>query len=647
MAQWQALLRLDAALQARVSQLYEGKFPREIRHCLCVLIESLDWDSAAGKENEAFTCFHALLRDLQERFTRSVQENSLLQGPDYNGMKEYLLKYKPLNLALILSECLKEEKKILASVSEAQTCFSPDTDQKWKDLDNKVNKLKTLIMVKEVELREWKHRQQLACIGSPADTSLDHLQEGFTSLAEVLLRVLKQLQELKEQNDKHDSTDASSQPGPMAVIENQTRSLLTQLLENALVVEIQPVMSSLPKRPLILKTGVRFSAKVRFLANLPELQKCLHKVKPVFDKDVEEVKTVKWFRHFYFCRDECKMLDVDTAKACLVAEFGDMTLQEIKGKAKRSIESRLVVTEELHIIKFVTQFHYAGLKLNIEASTLPVVVISATTQVTSAWASIMWYNILPTSETRNLQHFVDPPPLTWEQLSQVLSWQFLCTGKRELNENQLSMLRDKFVDDPDGLVHWSNFSRNEHAWAWIDGILDLIKKPLVKLWQDGFIMGFISRERTAELLKEKQTGTFLLRFSESKKNAISFSWVDHSNGVPFVHSIEPYTMDELKKTSLPDYINTYSLRVRKSTLTNPLIYLYPDIHKDIAFGQYYTTTAEKKLSKDGYVGREKVDLSDHPTPPPSPPLYMDIDMDNPDNCEWMQDYFHPNNWDIL
>ncbi|KAI9535049.1 hypothetical protein NQZ68_007137, partial [Dissostichus eleginoides] len=706
MAQWQDLLRLDAALQARVSQLYEGRFPREIRHYLCVLIESLDWDLAAGDENAASTCFHALLEDLQEQWIRSVQENMLLQGPDYTGMRDYLLKnfeYKPLNLAVILSECLKEEQKIKASASEVQACGSPDIDQKWKwkDMDNKVNELKRLIMevkkemkslenlndnldfiqktwqnveqdiglaqshavveeechkrtnfiiqtkqvvlqeivnilnlaqpivatLTEMELPEWRLRQQLACIGSPADTCLDHLQKWFTAVAEVLLRVREQLQKLKEQNNTPDSTDASNLPGLMAIIENQTLSLFTQLLANALVVEKQPIMSSLPQRPLILKTGVRFSVRVRFLANLPEF-KCLLKVKPVFDKDVEEVKTVKWFRHFDFNRDECKVLDVDSPNGDLVTEFGHMSLKEIKGRAKGSIESRLAVTEELHIIKFVTQFRHVGLELNIEASTLPVVVISATTQVSSAWASIMWNNMLSTGDSRNLQLFVDPPPLTWEQLSQVLSWQFLCTGKRELDENQLSVLRDKIVDDPDDLVYWSKFSKNENAWLWIDGILDLIKKHLVDLWRDGYIMGFISRERTAELLKEKRTGTFLLRFSESKTNgAISFSWVDNSNGAPFVHSIDPYTKDELEKTSLPDYINTYSLRGRKSRHINPLLYLYPDIPKDTAFGHYFTNTAEKMLGEHGYVPRKRGDFSDNPTPPPSPPREPNTDMD--------------------
>ncbi|XP_070694438.1 signal transducer and activator of transcription 4 [Pempheris klunzingeri] len=723
MAQWRAVLRLDAALQGCVSRLYEGRLPREIRHCLCVMIESQDWDLAAVDANKARTCLHALLVCLEEQWRRSVQENNILVGPDLPGMKDYLLKRfqdEPLNLAIILSECLKEEKKILASASEAQGCGSPTPEQKWSVLDDKVNELKRhtsevkkeiksleflnekldfiqetwqsqveqhvglaqshglmeeeclkkanfitqtkqmvlqqivnilkladqiVMTLTDVELPEWKRRQQMACIGSPVDTCLDHLQKWFTAVAEVLLRVREQLQKLQDQNKKYNSTATSNLPGPMAETEKFAQSLFIKLLTNALVVEKQPLMSSLPQRPLILKTRVRFTVTVRFLVNLPEVQKCLLTVKPVFDKDVEEARTVKGFRCFDFNKDDYKVMDVDTPGGGLVAEFGHMSLIESKGRPKGSYEQcRPGVTEELHIIKFVTGFHHAGLECNIEASSLPLVVISSTNQVPSAWASVMWCNAVSTSEPRNLSLFVDPPPLNWEQMAQVLSWQFLSVGQKGLDENQISMLRDKLVDDPDGLVHWSKFSKNESAWIWIDGILDLIKKHLANLWQDGSIMGFVSKERTRALLQEKQTGTFLLRFSESNKDgAITFSWVNHSNGETHVHAVEPYTKQELSAISLPYIIYQYSLRAQRQTARNPLLYLYPDIPKDTAFGRYYNSSemsASTKVS-DGYVLRRLVPVSVYPTPPPSPPRetdMMDIDMST-DTTQLFQELF--------
>ncbi|XP_027136236.1 signal transducer and activator of transcription 1-alpha/beta isoform X2 [Larimichthys crocea] len=727
MAQWQELLRLDSALQSRVSQLYECRFPREVRHWLCTAIESQDWDSAAVDRNKAMACFRELLVYLEEQWNRSVQEKNILQGPDLPGMRDYLLKHfeaEPISLAIILSECLKEEKKILASVFEAQGCVSPAVDQKWRQLDNKVNELKhrtletkkeikslevlnekldfiqdswqfqeqhngqsraavekecckqasfitetnqivlqqienilklaeeIVVTLTDVELPEWKCRQQMACIGAPADTCLDNLQKWFTAVAEVLLRVREQLHKLQEQSKQYNSIDVSNLSGPMAENEKSAVSLLTKLLANALVVEKQPIMSSLPQRPLILKTKVQFTVTVRFLANLPEF-KCPIKAKPVFDKDVEEAKTVKGFRGFDFSRADCKVLDVDTPGGGLVAEFGHMSIKDKRHpKSKGTSEpfSRLGVTEELHIIKFVADFQHAGLRCNIEASSLPLVVVSSTNQIPSAWASVMWYNMLCTSEPRNLSLFANPPPLTWKQLSQVLSWQFLSVGQRELDEHQLSMLREKFVDNPDDPIHWNKFSKNESAWIWIDGILDLIKKHLVDLWREGFIMGFVNRKRTRALLQEKKTGTFLLRFSESNNDgAITFSWVEHSNGETHVHAVDPCTKQELSVMSLPDIINHYSLRAKKNMTMNPLLYLYPDIDKDVAFGPYYKSSGKVK---DGYVVRRLMpvtlmSVSFLPSPPPSPPreippmdmdMNMETDMDiNPDQL--IQDLF--------
>ncbi|KAM7407848.1 hypothetical protein PAMA_003557 [Pampus argenteus] len=705
MAQWQELLKLDSELQDQVSQLYDRRFPREIRHYLSVCIENQDWDSAAVDENKANTCFHVLVASLEEQWNRCVQENHILQGPDFLGFRSHLqknFKDEPLKMAAVLSECLKEEKKILAAASEVQGCIRPAEEQKWtKELDNKVDELRkqTLEIKKEikslevlnenldyiqktwqseveqhvglakssafvedecrkqlsfitqtkqmvlqqimnilnlakqivetltgVELPEWKQKLQMSCIGSPADTGLDHLQKWFTTVAEVLHQIHQELQKLQDQCKKYDITDASSLPGP-AELEKFRLSLYKELLVNALVVEKQPIMASLPHRPLVLKTKVRFTVTVRFLANLPEF-KCRLKVKPVFDKDVQEVKTIKGYRRFDFTVDNSKVLDVDAPEGGLVAEFGHMSLKETTVRTKGSAENRLPVTEELHVIKFVTEFHYAGLECNIQASSLPLVVISSTNQVPSAWASVMWCNMLPAGELRNLSLFLNPPPLTWQQLSQALSWQFLSVGNRELNEDQISTLRDKIVDDPDDLVHWHKFSKNEGVWIWIDAILDLIKRHLVDFWREGSIMGFVSREKARLLLKDKPMGTFLLRFSDSiRDGAITFSYVDYSNGESYVHAVEPYTKTELLYTALPDIINNYTLIDEGNMTKNPLLYLYPDIPKDAAFGHHYKTSTTPK-NKHPYVRRNLSHMSDNPTPLPSPPqekLVMDAD----------------------
>ncbi|XP_023192479.1 signal transducer and activator of transcription 1-like [Xiphophorus maculatus] len=709
MAQWQELLKLDSALQNQVRQLYEGRFPTEIRNQLSHWIESQDWSSAAVNENAAAACFYALLQQLEEQWRRSVQENAILQGPDFPRMRAFMVENfqaQPLNLAAILSECLKEEKQLLESVTMTTGGSVGVVAPQWTELDNRVTQLKlqVLELKKEVkiledqsekldfiqnswqskveqnvelvqskalveqeclrmarsisqtkqvvlqrlvrvlneaagsvqtltgaELPQWRRRQQRSCIGSPEDASLDLLEKWFTAVAEVLIGVGEQLQRLQVQIQRFPAPDFPGLTNSVAEMEKFSRSLIRNLLTSALVVEKQPVMQNLPHRPLILKTGVRFKVTVRFLVNLPAF-KTLIKVKPVFDKDVEEMKTISSFRQFDFSRDDSKVLDVDLSSGALTAAFEHMSLKEKKARVKGSCENQLTVTEELHIIRFVTQLQHNGETFHIQASSLPLVVVSSSNQVPSAWASIMWSNMASGADSENLSLFLDPPGLTWEQLAPLLSWQFLSVGQRPLDQDQLSMLQAKIMDDPDGPIDWNKFSKDESVWIWIDGILDLIKKFVWELWRDGCIMGFVSKERTRSLLREKPVGTFLIRFSESiLDGAITFSWVEHSAGEKRIHAVEPYTKKELSVLSLPNAIYSYTLTTSGRS-HNPLVYLYPDTPKDAAFARYRAADpSPPSMDKQGYVSKKIVLVSIDPTPPPSPPpspsLSTDMDMD--------------------
>lgn len=42
-------------------------------------------------------------------------------------------------------------------------------------------------------------------------------------------------------------------------------------------------------------------------------------------------------------------------------------------------------------------------------------------------------------------------------------------------------------------------------------------------------MGFVSKEMERSLLKDREPGTFLLRFSESHLGGITFTWVEHKD----------------------------------------------------------------------------------------------------------------------
>ncbi|XP_031439337.1 signal transducer and activator of transcription 1-alpha/beta-like [Clupea harengus] len=456
------------------------------------------------------------------------------------------------------------------------------------------------------ELPEWKRRQQVACIGGPPNTCLDQLQSWFTSVAESLKQVHLQLRKLQELVQKYTYENDPIDQGVNS-LEERAMVLLKNLIVSALVVERQPCMPTHPQRPLILKTGVQFTVKLRLLVKLPELNFQL-KVKVLFDKDVAERNTVRGFRKFNILGTNTKVMNMEESNGSLAAEFRHLQLRELRSTGNRTNEGPLIVTEELHTICFETQFNLPGQNpIDLTTTSLPIVVISNVSQMPSAWASILWYNML-TSEPK-LSFFLNPPAASWGQLSEVLSWQFSSITKRGLNIDQLSMLGDKLLGQdargsPEGLVPWTKFckagDRGFSFWMWMDSILDLIKRHLLNLWNDGCIMGFVSKEREKLLLRDKSPGTFLLRFSESSKDgAITFTWVEHtvSEG-PMVHAVEPYTKKELAAISFPDILRNYKVMAASNLPDNPLVFLYPNIPKDNALGRYYSRPTEEERSAE-------------------------------------------------
>ncbi|XP_077369170.1 signal transducer and activator of transcription 1a [Festucalex cinctus] len=523
---------------------------------------------------------------------------------------------------------LEQEKMIITRMCLDLKAKRQDVMLQLTDLLNVTQALVSDLISEE--LPEWKRRQQIACIGGPPNACLDQLQSWFTTVAETLQQFrqhLKKLQEL-EQKFTYESDPITMKKD---ILEVRVLELLKNLLSNALVVERQPCMPTHPQRPLVLKTSIQFTVKLRFLVKLPEFNYQL-KVKALFDKDVTDKKG---FRRFNILGTNTKVMNMEESNGSLAAEFRHLQLKEQKVTGNRTSEGPLIVTKELHSLSFESelQLSQSGTKIKLEALSLPVVVISNVCQLPSGWASILWYNML-TNEPKNLEFFLSPPAAKWSQLSEILSWQFSSITKRGLSQEQLNMLADKLLGskaqrNPDGLIHWNKFckaqSNNEKSfpfWLWIEGILDLIKRHLLSLWNDGFIIGFISKEREKALLSDKCPGTFLLRFSESsKEGAITFTWIEHDmHNKPIFHSVEPYTKKELSAVSLANIIRTYKVMATDDIPDNPLRFLYPEIPKDIAFKKYYTKTSEApepmdvdNSAKSGYMKTELISVSEvHP-----------------------------------
>uniref|UniRef100_A0A4W6BWB5 Signal transducer and activator of transcription n=1 Tax=Lates calcarifer TaxID=8187 RepID=A0A4W6BWB5_LATCA len=620
MSQWKQIQQLEIRLLEHVDYLYDDNFPMDIRQGLASWIESQDWDTAANDESMAAVLFTNLLSQLER--VRS-QEQNFLQRHNMKIIQQQLqVKYStnPAVMARVISTCLREERRILSSACTQEqgplekSLQNSVAFERQKNMDNRVGIIRGSVQLMDQAVKyiedmqddfDFRYKtlqsrdahssrmQQIAAIGGPLLTGLDQLQSWFTLTAQSLFQIKRQLDKLGELVVK---VTYESDPIPLQKpqMEERVKYLIYHLIKSSFVVEKQPCMPTHPQKPLIIKTGVQFTTKVRLLVKLPEVDYQL-KVKTTFDKS----------RQFFILTNNTKVMDIeDYSNGCLSVEFRHLQLKEKKYiNGTKGNEGLLSVTEELHSLSFEACFTVQGLTIDLETCSLPLVVISNVSQLPGGWASVMWYNLL-TDEPRNLSFFGNPPRASWSQLSEVLSWQFSTFAGRGLNKEQLTMLGEKLLGQhascSDYQVSWSKFSKENipgkpfSFWMWLDSILELIKKHLLPVWNENYIMGFVSKETERTLLKDREPGTFLLRFSESHLGGITFTWVEHSdNGDVKFNSVEPYTKNRLSALPFADIIRDYKVISDGVVPENPLKFLYPDIPKDEAFGRLYNSQPSK------------------------------------------------------
>ncbi|XP_058163947.1 signal transducer and activator of transcription 2 isoform X2 [Dasypus novemcinctus] len=511
-----------------------------------------------------------------------------------------------------------------------------------------LGRLTTLIELLLPKLGEWKDQQRKACIGGPRALGLEQLEKWFTDGAKLLFhlrQLLKQLRGLRllvtyENDPLVEGVDLR---------EAQVTELLQRLLHSAFVVETQPCMPQILHRPLILKTGSKFMVRTRLLVRLQEGSESLT-VEVFIDRNPPQIQG---FRKFNILTSNRKTLTPEEGqRQGLSWDFGYLTLveQRASGSGKGSNKGPLCVTEELHIISFVVTYTYQGLELELKTDTLPVVIISNLNQLSIAWASVLWFNLL-SSTPQNQQFFSSPPGAPWSLLGPALSWQFSSYVDRGLNQEQLSMLREKLFGQnsktESARLSWADFTKRESPpgklpfWTWFDKILDLVHDHLKDLWNDGRIMGFVSRRQERRLLKKSISGTFLLRFSETAEGGITCSWVEHQDDDKVqIHSVQPYTKVVLQSLPLTEIIRHYQLLAEENIPENPLCFLYPRIPRDEAFGRYYQEKVnlqeQRKYLKHRLivVSNRQVDELQQPQEPelepglaPVPELGQDLELE--------------------
>ncbi|XP_032060694.1 signal transducer and activator of transcription 2 [Aythya fuligula] len=538
------------------------------------------------------------LEDLQDAFDFCYKVH-YLPGQDQTNEAEYKRQVQSLQAKLLNLD--RQRREVVAQMQQL------------------LGRSETLRDFLQQELKAWQERQQRSCLGAPVDTRLQQLEGWFTGLGEGLFQLLQLLRALGELQKKV-TYERDPLQAETPLLETRLREQLTCLLQSAFVVEQQPSMPNTPKRPLVLRTASKFCTRARLLVRLHDRN---HRMEATIHIDRDPPKT-RGFRKFNILTSSSKtLLAGENSREGLICDFQYLTLKEQKisgsGKGNKGCnEGPLAVTEELHRITFTLAYAYCGLEMQLETSTLPFVIISnSNNQLSSAWASILWFNML-SPNPKDQQFFATPPPAPWPLLAEVLSWQFESVAERGLSREHLQMLAEKLLGSkpsPESVLTWSKFSKDGAAgfsfWAWLDGILGLLQEHLKKLWKDGLILGFVSRKQEKKLLKGKRTGTFLIRFSESVLGGVTFTWVEHpESGRPAFRAVVPYTSVELASLALPDIIRDYQLLAEENIPENPLLFLYPDTPRDKAFGPHYSQRQEGSLTeKKEYLKQRLIRVS--------------------------------------
>nr|XP_031363080.1 signal transducer and activator of transcription 2 [Lonchura striata domestica] len=681
MAQWQEVQSLANTYLEQVHQLYAGSaLPMAVRQSLAAWIESQNWRQAAEPLcSHARMLFHSLLVLLGERLGSlgSDREDFMLKHNLRKAHRDLQAEFeeKPETFANLVANLLQEERRILRlgqaggqggsapaptpapengreqqiqqrlgdfhrALQEAERAFrhledlqdafdfcfkvhyqpdgerngDPEYMQELKSLEDKLKNLdqqrkevlaqmqqllrrsETLQELLQQELGDWRARQQRQCMGGPGDTNLRPLETWFTELGQGLFQLRQLLRALGDLRQKVTyARDPLVTETPL--LQQRLQEQLTHLLRSAFVVEQQPCTPNAARRPLVLRTTGKFCARARLLLRLHDRN---HRMEARIHID-RDPPNIRGFRRFNILTSSSKtLLAGDSPQEGLLCDF-----QYLVGTPDPQIPPRGRLRRPPGADPTTTR---GG------------VIISNNNQFSSAWASILWFNML-SSDPKAQQFFSSPPPAPWPRLAEVLSWQFQSVAERGLSRDNLLMLAKKLLGSkpsPDSTVAWPKFSKDSGAgfsfWAWLDGILGLLQEHLKELWKKGLILGFVSHKQKEKLLKCKRTGTFLLRFSETVLGGVTFTWVEHpETGPPIFHAVEPYTASELVSLALPDIIRDYHMSLEEKNPENPLKFLYPNIARDEAFGPFYSQRLEGNLSESQkYLNRRLIRVSSRP-----------------------------------
>lgn len=465
--------------------------------------------------------------------------------------------------------------------------------EKLKETFQLLAQLQTNVL--DEELIKWKRDQQLAGNGANFNSNLDTIQEWCESLAELIWLNRQQTKEVERLKQRVPMVDPPVVADVLPHLVQEFTQLLSTLVTSTFIIEKQP--------PQVMKTNTRFTATVRLLVG-GKLN--VHMTPPqVKVTIISESQANMLLKNDKLGKSgECSgeilnntgTMEYQQSSRHLSVSFRNMQLKKIKRAEKKGTES---VMDEKFSLLFQSQFSVGGGELMFQVWTLslPVVVIVHGNQEPHAWATVTWDNAF--SEPGRVP-FAVPEKVPWNKVAETLSLKFRAATGRGLTEDNLRFLAEKafrgnFNDSSNSLLTWAQFckeplsERNFTFWEWFYAIMKLTREHLRGPWVDGAIMGFVRKRQAEEMLTSCLCGTFLLRFSDSELGGITIAWISDTGEV---FSLQPFTSKDFAIRSLADRIADL----------NHLVFLYPEISKDIPFGKYYTPYQDNPPSaNNGYV----------------------------------------------
>ncbi|XP_005879072.1 PREDICTED: signal transducer and activator of transcription 6 isoform X2 [Myotis brandtii] len=650
----------------KLQRLYVD-FPQHLRHLLGDWLEKQPWEFLVGSDafccNMASTLLSATVQHLQASARKQGEGSAILQ---HINTLESIYQRDPLKLVATFRQILQGEKKAvmeqfrhlpmsfhwkqeelkfstalqrlrhrvgetcllrealkqeaeagqvsLHSLIEAPAKGTGPSEALATLLQETVGELEAAqaLVLKRIQI--WKWQQQLAGNGAPFDENLTQLQERCESLVDIYSQLQQEV----------GAAGGELEPKTRAALINRLDEVLRTLVTSSFLVEKQP--------PQVLKTQTKFQAGVRFLLGLRFLGASakfpLVRADMVTEKQARELSNPQGPGAGVESSGEITNNTVPFENIgsgnCCSALFKNLLLKKIKRCERKGTES---VTEEKCAVLFTTSFILGPNKLPIQlqALSLPLVVIVHGNQDNNAKATILWDNAF--SEMDRVP-FVVAERVPWEKMCETLNLKFMAevgTNQGLLPEHFLFLAQKIFNDNSLSIetfqhrsVSWSQFNkeillgRGFTFWQWFDGVLDLTKRCLKSYWSDRLIIGFISKQYVTSLLLNEPDGTFLLRFSDSEIGGITIAHVIRGqDGSPQIENIQPFSAKDLSIRSLGDRIRDLA------QLKN----LYPKKPKDEAFRSHYK---HEQIGKDGrgYVPATIKMTVERDQPLPTPEAHM-------------------------